>query len=464
MDLDLRAPSPAHGVHQPFVAGTPMIPDAEAAHDPRFVTARAGVCRRRRLRFDGDVQNLFFLGTEQRQDAMRRHLGQVLGEIEIIAEFGASLLFTVAHLGREPADRPHLLAQRADQIGVLREAFDQDRAGAVERGGSVGDLLLGIDEAHRRDRWIVLWSREQQIGQRLEAGLFGYLGLGAALRLERQIDVFKSAFAGGGANCCFERVIELALIADRIQDDDAALLKLAQIAQAFVERAQLRIIERAGRFLAIAGNEGQGCALVEHRPRGCDLLFANAKLLCDLSINGSGHACTYCDGSGCRDGADNSGPPHGADMDVGALILQPPKLQCPRRDSRQNQNGRRTSGFAHEYYPLFPASADTSTPTSASLSHPSTRSTIPSACVSLHVRRASLRNFSTTSASLANFCSLPRGAVTVSLSTVPSVNRTSTRTICRNLAPRAVMAGSCATSTLAASAMRPGSVTTASEN
>src|SRR6266852_3238456 len=63
------------------------------------------------------------------------------------------------------------------------------------------------------------------------------------------------------------------------------------------------------------------------------------------------------------DGADNNGPPHGADMDVGALILQPPKLQCPRRDSRQNQNGRRTSGFAHEYYPLFPASADTSTPT-----------------------------------------------------------------------------------------------------
>ncbi len=274
-----------------------MIADAEAVHDPQFVTARADVCRRRRLRFDGDVQNLFFLGTEQRQDAMRRHLGQVLGEIEIIAEFGAGLLLTVAHLGREPADRPHLLAQRADQIGVFRETFDQDRAGAVERGGSVGDLFLGIDEGHSRDRRIVLRSREQQIGQRLEAGLFSYLRLGAALRLERQIDVFKSAFAVGGTNSCFERFIELALIADRIQDDDAALLKLAQIAQAFVERAQLGIVERAGGFLAIAGNERHGGALVKQRHRGRDLRFANAKLLCDLSINGSGHACTCCDGT-----------------------------------------------------------------------------------------------------------------------------------------------------------------------
>ena len=56
-------------------------------------------------------------------------------------------------------------------------------------------------------------------------------------------------------------------------------------------------------------------------------------------------------------------------------------------------------------------------------------------------RRVSLRNLSTTSCSLANFCSLPRGASTVSACHVPSVKWTSTRTMWRSFAPRAVIGG-----------------------
>ena len=293
VDLDLGAPRPARGVDQPFVAGPPTIADAEAVHDPQLVGAGAGTRRRRIFRLDGDVQNLLFLGAEQRQNAMRRHLRQLLGEIEIVAEFGAGFSLAVAHLRSEAADRPHLLAQRADQVGVLGKALDQDRAGAVERGGDIGDLLFGIDEARRRDRRIVFRVRQQQIGERLQAGLLGDLGLGAALRLERQIDVFEPALAVGGADRGFERVVELALLADRIEDDGAPLLQLAQIAQALVERAQLRVIERAGRFLAIAGDERHGRAAVEQRHRGRDLLVADAEFLRDLSVNGSRHARTF---------------------------------------------------------------------------------------------------------------------------------------------------------------------------
>ena len=210
---------------------------------------------------------------------------RLLGEIEIIAELRAGFLLAVAHLRDEAADRPHLLAQRADQVGILGKALDQDRAGAVERGGDIGDLLLGVDEARGGDLRVVRRLRQQQIGERLESRLLGDLGLGPALRLERQVDVLEPSLAVGAADRRFERVVELALLADRIEDDGAPLFQLAQIAQAFVERAQLGVIERAGHLLAIAGDERHRGAAIEQLHRGGHLRFANPELPRDLLVD-----------------------------------------------------------------------------------------------------------------------------------------------------------------------------------
>ena len=122
-----------------------------------------------------EIEDLLLLAAEQREDAVRRQLGQRLGEVEIIGELGALGLLAVAHLGGDARVGPHLLAQRADQVGVLGEAFDQDRAGAVERGRDVRDALLGVDEAFGDDLGIVAGLRQQLIGERLEAGLLGDL-------------------------------------------------------------------------------------------------------------------------------------------------------------------------------------------------------------------------------------------------------------------------------------------------
>ena len=75
-----------------------------------------------------------------------------------------------------------------------------------------------------------------------------------------------------------ERGVELALLADRVEDDRAPLLQLAQIVQPLLERAQLRVVERAGRFLAIARDERHRRAAVEQGDRGLDLLLADAEL------------------------------------------------------------------------------------------------------------------------------------------------------------------------------------------
>ena len=127
--------------------------------------------------------------------------------------------------------------------------------------------------------------RQQQFGQRLEPGFPGDLGLGAALRLERQIDVFQAPLAVGGEDRRLQRGIELALFTDRIEDRGAALFEFAQVSQALFQRAQLRVVEPAGDFLAVARHERNRGAAVEQGDRRLDLLLANAKLFRDLSID-----------------------------------------------------------------------------------------------------------------------------------------------------------------------------------
>ena len=172
----------------------------------------------------------------------------------------------------------------------IRSASSAKRSTRIARAPSSAaatsaTCLLGIDERRGHDLRIVLRLRQQQFGQRREAGLPGDLGLGAALRLERQIDVFQASLAVGGQDRGFQRGIELALLADRIEDRGAALLELAQIGQALFQLAQLRVVERAGRLLAVARNERHRCAAVEQRNRRLDLLLAHAELFGDLSMN-----------------------------------------------------------------------------------------------------------------------------------------------------------------------------------
>src|SRR5262249_34945606 len=89
------------------------------------------------------------------------------------------------------------------------------------------------------------------------------------------------------------------LFADRIEYGGTPLFQFAQIAQALVEGAQLRVVERAGRLLAIAGDERHRRAAIEQHHRGGDLLLADVELLRDLSVNGSRHARTFRDGHYC---------------------------------------------------------------------------------------------------------------------------------------------------------------------
>jgi hypothetical protein len=55
----------------------------------------------------------------------------------------------------------------------------------------------------------------------------------------------------------------------------------------------LGVVERAGRFLTIAGDEWHRRAVVKQSYRSCDLLLADGKFFGDLSVKGGCHAHTY---------------------------------------------------------------------------------------------------------------------------------------------------------------------------
>ena len=287
MHLDLGAPRPPRGVDQPAIAQAALIGNGKALHDLQLIRARRAGAGRGRLRIRHDLQfeDFLLLAAEHRENAVRRQLAQRLRELEIVLELLALGLLALAHRRGHQSVRPHLLAQAADQIGVFGKALHQDGARAFERRSHVGDLFLGIDETSGHGLRIVLRLRQQHLGQRLQPRLPRDLGLGAALGLKWQVDVFQPSLAVGGHDRCFQRAVELALFADRIEDRCAALFQFAQIGQPLFQRAQLHVIQTAGDFLAVARHERDRGATIQQFHRCVDLLLAYAEFFRDLSID-----------------------------------------------------------------------------------------------------------------------------------------------------------------------------------
>ncbi len=234
MDQNAGAPRPAYGVGQPAVTRAALVGDAVATGDRGF--------ERRGVRFVGgrlhrEVEDLFLLAAEHGEDAVRGQLRVRLGEVEVVGELGAVGFLALADLGDQPAPGPHAFPQGPDQVGVLSEAFDEDRASTVEGRCRIGDTLLGVGKSGCFGTGVARRVTEQQIGQRLKAGLAGDLRAGAALGLERQVDVLEAGLGLRGHDLCFERLVEFALGADALEHRRAALLQLPQVAEPLLQDA-----------------------------------------------------------------------------------------------------------------------------------------------------------------------------------------------------------------------------------
>lgn len=284
--LEFGAPSPAHGVEQPAVGGATTVGDTESHGDATLVDRALARFEFFGIGFELQREDVFLLPAQQRENPVRRQFRERLAEFEVVGEFRARLFLARAHRRDDPTPVPHQFAQFTDQIGVLGEALDQDRAGAVELFGAVLRRVGG-------------GVADQGVGHRLVSGLAGDLGLGAPLGLVRQVDVLEAGLGLGRHQLAEQRVVEFALPLDGFDDRAATLVEFAQIVQAFVELTQLRVVESVGDFLAVPRDERHGRTGVEQFDGRSDLALAHTEFLGDASADAGqsgGHGGGRCGG------------------------------------------------------------------------------------------------------------------------------------------------------------------------
>ena len=104
---------------------------------------------------------------------------------------------------------------------------------------------------------------EDEFCQGFESLFAGNHGAGAALLFIRRVQVFERGHGGGGFDGSAELVGQLALFFNRSKDGSTALIQPAQAGQLIGDDADLLIVERAGHFFAVTGNEGDGVAIIQ---------------------------------------------------------------------------------------------------------------------------------------------------------------------------------------------------------
>ena len=156
-------------------------------------------------------------------------------------------------------------AQVGDVLGVLGYCLGHDvhrtgerLLGRVEAGFLVDVCRGGVERAA-----LGRGLHDDHVGERLQACLAGLLRAGHALFAVGLIEVLDTLELRGLANLLLKLGREFALGVDEQDDILFALLKIAQVGQALVERAQGDVVHSACGFLAVARDKGDGVALVD---------------------------------------------------------------------------------------------------------------------------------------------------------------------------------------------------------
>ena len=124
------------------------------------------------------------------------------------------------------------------------------------------------------------------------------LRLRATLLLEWQIDVLQARLRVGIIDPRLQRGVELALFTNGIEHGLAALIQLAEIAQALFQLAQLSVVQRLGGLLAIARDEWHGRSAVQQINRRRHLALGYLQFLGDALVDRRHWARLTCDWRG----------------------------------------------------------------------------------------------------------------------------------------------------------------------
>ena len=196
---------------------------------------------------------------------------------ELVIGLVRGLLVRIDGLRLDGGRLMRVLAQVRRVLGILRHELRHDVARAGERRLRRGEAALGVDVARgRRERTLPLHGlHENEVRERLEACIARLRRAGGPLLAERLVEVLNALERGRLLDALAELVRKLALAVDHRDDVGLALLEVAQVGKAVVERTQRDVVHAARRLLAVAGDERDRGALIDE---GNDRLDARDRL------------------------------------------------------------------------------------------------------------------------------------------------------------------------------------------
>ncbi|MNX87683.1 hypothetical protein D3C86_1196150 [compost metagenome] len=210
---------------------------------------------------------------------MRLNPRDRLGEGVVLGVLALRILGLGRLLGAEQPFVEDDAPGAAPQVGVFGRFFGEDVPGAREGVLGARHVLVGRDEAARGNQGRLGGRALHELGERSESPLLGDHGAGPALGAVGQVQVLEGRELVGALDLAPQFVAEHPLLCKRGEDRRAALFEGAQARKGLLQGAELALVEAAGRFFAVAREEGDGVALIEQGNGLLGLRAGEAELL-----------------------------------------------------------------------------------------------------------------------------------------------------------------------------------------
>jgi len=232
---------------------------------------------------DFEQEHAFVGAAPDRQHAVRRDLRRRLGVLPVHLEFAFRIGRAFDGAAGHAAFRHHHAADRLAEFGVFADPFGGDVARAFERIGRRPHAFFFADEGRGKlGQRTVIRLVPEELRQRLESLFAGNGRLGAPLGFERQVEVFEFRLLHRGCDPGLQFRGEFPLAGNGFENRGAAILQFAEIFQLLLDFADQHFVEVARGFLAVAGDEGHGCAGVQQFDGGGQALQRDVQQRCNM--------------------------------------------------------------------------------------------------------------------------------------------------------------------------------------
>ena len=217
---------------------------------------------------------------------MPRDLGDGRVEVIIVAIDGVPEVL-LGRIGRDGGVFHIEIAKELADGGVVGDPFGDDVARARKRILERIDALLGIDVLFGlfEGKGAIRRLFEENLRERLEALLLGDRRPRSALLLEGTVQVFDFGERRGFLYLRLELGGELTAAVDGLDDFRLPRLEVAKVFETVRKGTDGLIVHFPVHLLAIAGDEGDGVALVEKGNDVLDVLLFEVEFCCNCQCD-----------------------------------------------------------------------------------------------------------------------------------------------------------------------------------